>query len=97
MSSRDVLLTLDTVLCWARSGHESDKVYRFIFLHPEDLFTIPKGRTSDGKTYERAAIKQYLLDNRFSPETGEQMNDEFIDDITTRDLISKFRQQKLLS
>ncbi|CAF3291794.1 unnamed protein product [Rotaria sp. Silwood2] len=45
MSSRDVLLTLDTVLCWARSGHESDKVYRFIFLHPEDLFTIPKGRS----------------------------------------------------
>ncbi|CAF2830358.1 unnamed protein product [Rotaria sp. Silwood2] len=54
-------------------------------------------KASDGKTYERAAIKQYLLDNRFSPETGEQMNDEFIDDITTRDLISKFRQQKLLS
>ncbi|CAF3688485.1 unnamed protein product [Rotaria sp. Silwood1] len=44
MSSSDISLTLETVHQWARSGHESDKVYRFLFLHPEDLFTIPKGR-----------------------------------------------------
>ncbi len=35
---------LEIVLGWARSGHEWDKVYRFIFLHPEHFFTIPTGR-----------------------------------------------------
>ncbi|CAF1110084.1 unnamed protein product [Rotaria sordida] len=53
-------------------------------------------KASDGKTYERFAIKEYLVDNRFSPQTGEEMNDEFIDDIATKDLISRLRQQKLL-
>ena len=35
-------ITLETALRWAFSGRESDKVYRFLFLHPEDFFTIPK-------------------------------------------------------
>ncbi|CAF0965615.1 unnamed protein product [Rotaria sordida] len=45
MSSRDIPLTIEMVISWAKSGHESDKVYRFIFLHPEDLFTIPQRRS----------------------------------------------------
>jgi hypothetical protein len=45
MSQRSEPVTLETALGWARSGHEFDKVYRFIFLHPEDLFTIPKERS----------------------------------------------------
>jgi hypothetical protein len=39
-----MLSELETVLGWARSGYEWDKVYRFIFLHPEHFFTIPNGR-----------------------------------------------------
>ncbi|CAF3674295.1 unnamed protein product [Rotaria sp. Silwood1] len=51
---------------------------------------------SDGKTYERSAIRQYLTDNRFSPQTGEPMNDEFTDDIATTDLIRTLRKQNKL-
>jgi len=35
-------ITLETALAWAKSGRESNKVYRFLFLHPDDFFTIPK-------------------------------------------------------
>lgn len=45
MASSEPLLNLETVIKWARSGCESDKVYRFIFLHPDDFFIIPKGRS----------------------------------------------------
>ena len=37
-------VTLEAALHWAKSGHESTKVYRYLFLHPDDIFTIPKGR-----------------------------------------------------
>ena len=45
MSSDQVPLTLELVVNWARSGYEWEKVYRFLFVHPEDLFTIPNGRS----------------------------------------------------
>lgn len=45
MTSSEPLLDLETVIRWARSGRESDKVYRFLFLHPDDFFTIPINRT----------------------------------------------------
>jgi hypothetical protein len=44
MAGSQLLAQLETVLNWARSGHESDKVYRFLFLHPDDFFTIPNNR-----------------------------------------------------
>jgi hypothetical protein len=37
-------ITLETALKWARSGHESDKVYRYLFIHPDDFFVIPNQR-----------------------------------------------------
>lgn len=45
MSTTNPLLTLEQAICWPRSGHEFDKVYRYLFLHPEDLFTIPPNRS----------------------------------------------------
>jgi len=44
MTSAQPLLTLETVIDWARSGRESEKVYRFLFLHPDDFFTVPQRR-----------------------------------------------------
>jgi hypothetical protein len=44
MSSDQVPISLETAYGWARSGYEWEKVYRFIFLHPEDFFSIPNGR-----------------------------------------------------
>jgi len=44
MATVQPLLTLETVLNWARSGRESDKVYRFLFIHPDDFFVVPINR-----------------------------------------------------
>jgi hypothetical protein len=41
MATAQPLLTLEIVHDWARSGHESDKVYRFLFIHPDDFFAVP--------------------------------------------------------
>jgi len=39
------VISLETAFQWARSGRQSDKVYRFLFLHPEEFFTVPIQRT----------------------------------------------------
>lgn len=44
MATSPTYVTLETALSWAKSGRESDKVYRFLFLHPDDFFTIPRGK-----------------------------------------------------
>ena len=44
MATNQAPITLESAIRWAKSGNESDKVYRFLFLHPDDLFTIPKRR-----------------------------------------------------
>lgn len=44
MATPQAPVTLDAALHWAKSGHEATKVYRYLFLHPDDFFTIPKGR-----------------------------------------------------
>lgn len=45
MTTAEAPITLESAIRWAKSGHESNKVYRFLFLHPDDLFTIPKHRS----------------------------------------------------
>ncbi|CAF0888008.1 unnamed protein product [Didymodactylos carnosus] len=37
-------LTLLTVTEWARDGHHWDRVYRYLFLHPNDFFRIIHGK-----------------------------------------------------
>jgi hypothetical protein len=48
---------------------------------------------SDGQTYERKAIEEYFENNRYSPSTGEAMDDIFTSDIQMKNLISDLRQQ----
>jgi hypothetical protein len=46
MASNDnsALITLETATNWARSNREWEKVYRYLFLHPNDFFVISPGR-----------------------------------------------------
>jgi hypothetical protein len=51
---------------------------------------------SDGQTYERKAIIEYFRDNRYSPLTGESMDDTYIDNLEMKNLIRELRQKKLI-
>jgi hypothetical protein len=51
---------------------------------------------SDGQTYERKAITEYFHNNRYSPLTGEPMDDTFTDNLQIKALIRDLRQQKLI-
>jgi hypothetical protein len=51
---------------------------------------------SDGQTYERKAIMDWLRDNRYSPLTGEPLSDTFVDNTGIKNLISDFRRQRLI-
>jgi hypothetical protein len=51
---------------------------------------------SDGQTYERKAIISWLGNNRYSPKTGEPLNDTFIDNTGVKELIADLRRQKLI-
>ena len=42
MATAQTPITLEIALQWAKSGSESEKVYRFLFLHPDDLFSNPR-------------------------------------------------------
>ncbi|CAF4820355.1 unnamed protein product [Rotaria socialis] len=53
-------------------------------------------KATDGKTYERSAIIDWLRGNRVSPQTGEFMDGVLVDDIPTKNLIIELRQRNLL-
>jgi hypothetical protein len=61
----------------------------------KQIFVDPVS-ASDGKTYERKAIIEYIRDNRYSPLTGEPIDPIFTDDTATKNLITQYRQQKLI-
>jgi hypothetical protein len=44
MATPQTSITLETALLWAKSGREWDKVYRFLFIHPDDFFSVPRGK-----------------------------------------------------
>jgi hypothetical protein len=44
MATPQTSITLETALLWAKSGREWDKVYRFLFIHPDDFFRVPRGK-----------------------------------------------------
>ena len=52
---------------------------------------------SDGKTYERKAIIEWRRTNRYSPQTGEILDDTFTENTEIKNLIRHLRQQKLLA
>jgi hypothetical protein len=51
---------------------------------------------NDGQTYEHRAIAEYIRDNRYSPLTGEIIDDTFYPDKQMKDFITTLRQQKLI-
>lgn len=61
----------------------------------EQVFVDPV-RASDGHTYERTAIVEYFQNNRYSPATGESMNDTFSTDNQMIIFIRDLRRKNLI-
>lgn len=53
-------------------------------------------KATDGKTYERNAIKRWIREHHISPVTGEPMDETLNDDKVVKDLIIQYRQKRLL-
>jgi hypothetical protein len=51
---------------------------------------------NDGQTYERRAIAEHIRDNRYSPLTGEIIDDTFFDNTQMKNFIHTLRQQKTI-
>lgn len=49
---------------------------------------------SDGQTYERSAIIEWLQQYRYSPKTGEMISDVFIENTSMKKLIARSQQTK---
>jgi hypothetical protein len=43
-NTQESSITLETATNWARSNREWEKVYRYLFVHPQDFFVISPGR-----------------------------------------------------